>query len=67
MSRSIVKISALVLYYIVCSSCNNKPKAVSADVTKTAVTVNGKKDSVRNNPKKTMAMPLLQTHALNAL
>lgn len=52
MSRSIVKISALVLYYIVCSSCNNKPKAVSADVTKTAVTVNGKKDSVRNNPKK---------------
>jgi hypothetical protein len=52
MLRSVVKISALLLVYIVCNSCNNKPKAVSGDVTKTAITINGKKDSVINNPQK---------------
>jgi len=35
------------------SACNHpKPKPVSNDVTKTAVAVNGKKDSVINNPQK---------------
>jgi hypothetical protein len=39
--------------YMVCFSCkNNKPKLTSTDATKTAVTVNGKKDSVSNNPEK---------------
>lgn len=34
-------------------SCNHsKPKPISNDVTKTAVAVNGKKDSVINNPQK---------------
>jgi len=43
----------LTLCFIVCSSCNNnKPKPVSNDITKTTVTINGKKDSVVNNPEK---------------
>jgi len=37
----------------VVAACNNgKPRPVSTDVTKTAVAVNGKKDSVINNPQK---------------
>lgn len=50
MSRSLLIMIALLI--IVCCSCNNKPKPVSNDITKTAVTVNGKKDSVINNPQK---------------
>jgi hypothetical protein len=50
MSRSLLIIAVLLI--IVCSSCNNKPKPISNDVTKTTVTVNGKKDSVINNPQK---------------
>ena len=43
----------IALCFIVCSSCNNnKPKPESNDITKTAVNVNGKKDSVINNPNK---------------
>lgn len=35
------------------SACNHsRPKPISNDVTKTAVSVNGKKDSVINNPQK---------------
>jgi len=35
------------------SACNNgKPKPVSKDITKTTVAVDGKKDSVINNPEK---------------
>jgi hypothetical protein len=35
------------------NSCNrSKPKPISKDITKTTVTVNGKKDSVINNPEK---------------
>jgi len=52
MLRLFARMGICLLCCIVCNSCNNKPKAVSADVTKTAVTVNGKKDSVSNNPKK---------------
>lgn len=53
MSRSFARLSMLLLYYIVCVSCNNnKPKPASEDVTKTAVTVNDHKDSVTNNPEK---------------
>jgi hypothetical protein len=52
MLRLFARMGICLLCYIVCSSCNNKPKAISADVTKTAVAVNGKKDSVSNNPKK---------------
>jgi hypothetical protein len=38
---------------IVFASCNqNKPKPVSKNLTKTAVLINNKKDSVINNPKK---------------
>ncbi|RYU92518.1 hypothetical protein EWM62_03545 [Mucilaginibacter terrigena] len=48
--------SILPLWIMLCVafiSCNNnKPKPVSDDITKTAVTVNQKKDSVINNPKK---------------
>ncbi|MEO6632077.1 MAG: hypothetical protein ABIN13_10160, partial [Mucilaginibacter sp.] len=34
-------------------ACNHsRPKPISNDVTKTAVSVNGKKDSVINNPQK---------------
>jgi hypothetical protein len=50
MSRSLLIMAVLLI--IACCSCNNKPKPVSNDITKTAVTVNGKKDSVINNPKK---------------
>jgi hypothetical protein len=53
MSRSFAKLSMLILYYIVCVSCNNnKPKPTSTDITKTAVTVNCHKDSISNNPEK---------------
>ena len=46
-------IAAALVGCIICTSCNrNKPKAVSKDVTKTSVLVNGKKDSVINNPDK---------------
>ena len=33
-------------------SCNNKPKPVSNSISKTTVLINGKKDSVINNPQK---------------
>jgi hypothetical protein len=40
-------------FLITCSSCNNaKPKPVSNNISKTAVCVSGKKDSVINNPQK---------------
>jgi hypothetical protein len=52
MTRSIF-IAACLVECIICTSCNhNKPKAVSQDVTKTTVRVNGKKDSVINNAQK---------------
>jgi hypothetical protein len=51
MCKTITKIWAMMLCMaFIC--CNNKPKPVSKDIAKTAVTVNGKKDSVINNPKK---------------
>ena len=56
--RSIVmKIKAILPLYglalFVFLSCNHsKPKPISNDVTKTSVAVNGKKDSVINNPQK---------------
>jgi len=34
------------------AACQSKPKPVSNNITKTAVTVNGNKDSVINNPEK---------------
>ncbi|MFD0793705.1 hypothetical protein ACFQZX_08755 [Mucilaginibacter litoreus] len=47
-------ISLFAFLIIIGTSCNNstKPKPVSDDITKTAVTVNGKKDSIINNPQK---------------
>ena len=37
---------------IVFAACNSKPKPISNNITKTVVDVNGKKDSVINNPEK---------------
>jgi len=52
MIRSIYLMAILILC-IVCGSCKrNKPKPVSTSITKTSVLVNGKKDSVINNPQK---------------
>jgi len=46
-------IAAVVFVIVAISGCHNhKPKAVSKDITKTTVTVDGKKDSVINNPEK---------------
>jgi hypothetical protein len=43
----------MLLLFAACLSCNNnKPKPTSNDITKTVVAVNGKKDSVVNNPQK---------------
>ncbi|RWY50327.1 hypothetical protein [Mucilaginibacter gilvus] len=51
MNRPALFISAIAL--ITLGACNsNKPKPASDTVTKTAVVVNGKKDSVINNPQK---------------
>ncbi|MEO7214386.1 hypothetical protein [Mucilaginibacter sp.] len=51
MNRPALFISAIAL--IALGACNsNKPKPVSDTVSKTAVVVNGKKDSVINNPQK---------------
>lgn len=48
------------------NACNQKPKPVSKNITKTTVTVNGKKDSVINNTAKnygtaTISGPCLKT------
>ena len=51
MNRTVLFISAIAL--VTLGACNsNKPKPVSDTLAKTAVTVNGKKDSVINNPQK---------------
>ena len=43
----------IALAFISLVSCNHsKPKPISKDITKTAVMVNGRKDSVINNPEK---------------
>ncbi|QQL50909.1 hypothetical protein [Mucilaginibacter ginkgonis] len=48
-----MKIFPIALALIVTiSACNNKPKPISKNVNKTVVIVNGKKDSVTNNPQK---------------
>jgi len=43
---------SIVIMIALFSCDHSKPKPVSTEVTKTAVTVNGKKDSVINNPEK---------------
>jgi hypothetical protein len=51
MNRTALFISAIAL--ITLGACNgNKPKPVSDTLAKTIITVNGKKDSVINNPQK---------------
>ena len=45
------QISLIVLALIALTACN-RPKPVSNNITKTTVAINGKKDSVINNPKK---------------
>jgi hypothetical protein len=48
-----IKPIALLALFIGLAACNNsKPKPVSNNITKTIVIVNGKKDSVINNPQK---------------
>ncbi len=42
----------LILIFSVTACNRNKPKPISNDITKTTVAVNGKKDSVINNPEK---------------
>jgi hypothetical protein len=53
---NVMKINTLALFGIVIvalAACNHsKPKPISKDITKTTVAINGKKDSVINNPKK---------------
>jgi hypothetical protein len=46
------QIAFICMVLITFTACNSKPKPVSNNVTKTAVTVDGKKDSVINNPEK---------------
>jgi hypothetical protein len=45
---------------------HSKPKPISNNITKTVVTVNGKKDSVINNPKRTTVTPRFRNLVLNA-
>jgi len=47
-----VTITIVALCTAFCACHHAKPKPISGDVTKTAVAVNGKKDSVINNPQK---------------
>ncbi|MGY4536213.1 hypothetical protein ACVW0P_000620 [Mucilaginibacter sp. UYNi724] len=51
MNKSIVKLIIPAIIVMMAACQNNKPKPTSADG-KTAVTINGKKDSVLNNPEK---------------
>lgn len=46
------KISYILIICVIAISCTQKPKPISKNITKTTVTVNGKKDSVINNPQK---------------
>jgi hypothetical protein len=49
----LVSIITVVVFFIALAACNrNKPKPVSSNIVKQAVLVNGKKDSVINNPEK---------------
>jgi len=52
MSRSPFTIILLATCTLITSCDRNKPKPASKDINKTTVTVNGKKDSVINNPYK---------------
>ena len=51
MTRSYYLAAALIIVVAFASCDNDKPKPASNDINKTAVTVNGVKDSVLNNPK----------------
>ena len=52
MKGSAYKLLAFLLITIIFSCNRSKPKPISNDDTKTTVTINGKKDSVINNPEK---------------
>ena len=52
MTKIKISIAAIALTIAFCACNHSKPKPVSNDVTKTAVAVNGKKDSVINNQQK---------------
>lgn len=53
MMKNIHSLTLLLFAAVLATSCNNnKPKPISKNITKTTVTVDGKKDSVTNNPQK---------------
>src|SRR5471030_2765476 len=50
---NVIKINIAIFLVAALAACNqSKPKPVSNNITKTSVTVSGKKDSVINNPEK---------------
>jgi hypothetical protein len=53
MARHILILSVFaIMLFAACNSNNSKPKPVSDTLSKTSITLNGKKDSVVNNPDK---------------
>ena len=52
MYKSIITFCTLLVYVVIVSCNNNKPQPLSKDITKSAIIINGKKDSVINNPQK---------------
>jgi hypothetical protein len=50
---NVIRMIAAIFLIVAIAACDrSKPKAVSNNITKTSVTVDGKKDSVINNPEK---------------
>jgi predicted component of type VI protein secretion system len=52
MMKNIHCFTLLLFAAVLVMGCSHKPKPISNNITKTTVTVDGKKDSVINNPKK---------------
>ncbi len=52
MMKNIHSLTLLLFAAVLIIACGHKPKPISNNITKTTVTVDGKKDSVINNPKR---------------
>lgn len=52
MMKNIHSFTLLLFASVLLTACSHKPKPISSNITKTTVTVDGKKDSVINNPKR---------------